>query len=248
MSHRLAEASEASGNEEYEAAAYHHLGIIAEEQRDFETARKSLDIKEKQGNEHGDATTYHNLGAIAKEQRDFETAKKWYRKSLDIKEKQGNEHDAASTYHQLGMIAEEQRDFETAKKWYRKSLDIKEKQDNEHDAALTYHQLGMIAQKLKYIGFLILHAVLSDGYRPYSGHFQCKLPILKVILFYCLFKDSYHRDMPENESFSDAGCPEENRPFHPGHNMLCPDVSRRFISGIPDDALPPLSAANIPIL
>src|SRR2546422_8102194 len=44
------------------ASTYHQLGNIAQEQRDFATARewylKSLAIKEKQGNLHGAASTY----------------------------------------------------------------------------------------------------------------------------------------------------------------------------------------------
>ena len=147
----LAEFAVGCGDAKMEAVAYHQLGIIAEEQRDFKTAetwyKKSLAIKEKQGNEHGAASTYHQLGRIAQEQRDFKTAETWYKKSLAIEEKQGNEHGAASTYHQLGRIAEEQRDFKTAETWYKKSLAIFEKQGNEHGAASTYHQLGIIAQE-----------------------------------------------------------------------------------------------------
>ena len=56
-------------------AAYHQLGMIAQEQRDFASAeqwyRKALAIEEKQGDEHGAAITYHYLGSIAQEQRDF---------------------------------------------------------------------------------------------------------------------------------------------------------------------------------
>ena len=60
---------EKHGNEHGAAITYHHLGIIAEEQRDFTTAEewylKSLAIFEKQGDEHGAARTYHHLGMIA---------------------------------------------------------------------------------------------------------------------------------------------------------------------------------------
>ena len=91
----------------YAATTYHQLGMIAQEQRDFATARewylKSLAIKEKQGDLHGAASTYHQLGRIAEEQRDFATAREWYLKSLAISEKQGDLHGAAMTYHQLGM-------------------------------------------------------------------------------------------------------------------------------------------------
>jgi len=133
-----------------EASAYHQLGRVAEEQRDFATARewylKSLAIDEKQGGLHRAASTYNQLGIIAQKQRDFATAREWYLKSLAIEEKQGNPRGAASTYHQLGMIAQEQRDFATAREWYLKSLAIEEKQGNLHGAASTYHQLGMLAE------------------------------------------------------------------------------------------------------
>jgi len=145
----LAQHRAAHANWKGEAGAYHQLGMIAAEQRDFETARewylKSLAISEKQGNLRGAATTYHQLGIIAAEQRDFETAREWYLKSLAIEEKHGNLRGAATTYHQLGRIAEEQRDFETAREWYLKSLAIKEKQGDMQGAALGYAQLGRIA-------------------------------------------------------------------------------------------------------
>ncbi len=76
--------------QEVRAAAYHQLGIIAQEQRDFADAdawyRKSLAIKEQQGNAQGAARTYHQLGRIAQEQRDFADAEAWCRKSLAISE------------------------------------------------------------------------------------------------------------------------------------------------------------------
>jgi len=40
--HRYTEANKASGDKEGEAGAYHQLGVIAQEQRDFETARKMV--------------------------------------------------------------------------------------------------------------------------------------------------------------------------------------------------------------
>ncbi len=148
---KLCEWANKSGDEEWEGAAFHALGVIAQEQRDFETAekwyQKSLALKEKQSNEHGAANTCHNLGTIAQEQRDSEAAEKWYRKALEIFENQGNEHGAASIYHNLGTIAQEQGDSEAAGKWYRKSLGIFEKQGNEHGAASVCNNLGTIAQE-----------------------------------------------------------------------------------------------------
>jgi tetratricopeptide (TPR) repeat protein len=132
-----------------EAGAYHQLGIIATEQRDFATAQewylKSLDIKGKQGDLQGAASTYHTLGTVALEQRDFATAGEWYLKSLAISEKQNIPHLAAKTYYQLGKIAQEQQDFAAAREWNLKTLAIEEKQGNLEGAASTYHQLGVIS-------------------------------------------------------------------------------------------------------
>ena len=47
--------------------------------------------------------------------------------------------------------------------------------------------------KLKYIRFIILHIILSKGYRPYSEHFLCKLLILINISLSLCFADSYSR-------------------------------------------------------
>lgn len=133
--------------------AYHLLGVIAKERRDFETAEdyysKSLSTKKKYGAESDTARTFHQLGMIAEEKRDFETAEYWFQKSLVIENKNENEHGAGITYHQLGRVAQERRDFETAEKWYHKSLAIEKVHGNDFGAAITYHQLGRIAQERK---------------------------------------------------------------------------------------------------
>lgn len=133
------------------AGAFHQMGILAQEQRDFEAAetwyKKALAVKEKQGNERGMASVYHQLGILAQKQRNFEAAEAWYQKALVVEEKQEDKRGMAGTYHQLGILAQEQRNFEAAEAWYKESLAIEEKQGNEHGAASTYHQLGRIAQE-----------------------------------------------------------------------------------------------------
>ncbi len=134
-----------------EAAAYHMLGMIAQERLGLAAAErwygKSLAIEEKHGNEYGAACTYHQLGRIAEERRDLMAAEQWYRQSLALWEKHGNEHGVASAYHQLGGIAEEQRDFETAEHYYQKVLLVREKLGDEYSSAVTCYQLGVIAEK-----------------------------------------------------------------------------------------------------
>jgi len=146
---RLAEHHRGRGEREDEAAAYHQLGMIAQERRDFASAEtwylKSLEISERLDIDSYAASTYHQLGVIAEEGRNFPTAETWYLKSLAISERLDIDSYAANTYHQLGVIAQERRDFASAETWYLKSLEIKEKQGNEHGAASTYGQLGIIA-------------------------------------------------------------------------------------------------------
>jgi len=124
---RLAEDRRAKAHKEGEAGAYHQLGMIAEERRDFDEAQKwyqkSLAIFEKLGNEHGAASTYHQLGRIAEERRDFDEAQKWYQKSLAIEEKLGNEHGAASSYGQLGLLALERSRFVEGAQWLIRCID-----------------------------------------------------------------------------------------------------------------------------
>ena len=145
---RLAVHHASRGDSEGESGAYHQLGVVAEDQRDFAAARdwylKSLVIEEKRGSQEGVAVSYHQLGLLAQEQRDFGAAQEWYLKSLAIVERQGPEAGAAA-YHQLGRVAEEQRDLGTAREWYLKSLAIKEKEGDLPGAASTYNQLGNVA-------------------------------------------------------------------------------------------------------
>jgi tetratricopeptide (TPR) repeat protein len=148
----LAQHHAARANWRGEGVAYHQLGMIAQEQRDFTAARewylKSLAVSENQSNLNYAAATYHCLGIIAQEQRDFAAAREWYLKSLAIFEKQGDYLVfAAKTYHELGTLAKEQRDFTTAREWHLKSLDISEKQGHLDVAARTYHELGTLAKE-----------------------------------------------------------------------------------------------------
>jgi len=148
---QLAKAANKYNDIQGEAAAYHQLGMIAQERRDFNAAegwyKKSLEIALKQGNEHYAASTYHQLGRVAQERLDLNAAEGWYKKSLEIELKQGIEYGAALAYHQLGMVAQKRRDFDAAEGWYKKSLDIELKQGNEHVAASNYHQLGIVAHE-----------------------------------------------------------------------------------------------------
>ena len=132
-----------------EAAAYHQLGRVAEEQREFKSAEdwylKSLAVKDRPQDSHVGAT-YHQLGMIAQELKDFETATDWYLKSLAIAEKEEDMSAIASEHHQLGIVAEILGDIDSAEASYLKSLAIKQRLNNVGELAITWTGLAHIAE------------------------------------------------------------------------------------------------------
>jgi tetratricopeptide (TPR) repeat protein len=133
------------------AVAYHNLGVVAEEQRQFDTAinyyQKALKIYEEAGDWHSAASDYHQLGIVAQKQRQFDAAIEYYQKALKIYEDSGDLRNAASEYHQQGRVAEEQQQFDTAIEYYQKALKIYEDSGDLRNAASDYHQLGRVAEE-----------------------------------------------------------------------------------------------------
>ena len=133
------------------AVAYHQLGNVGYQQRQFEQARqyylKALKIKKDAGNLYNAASDYHQLGMVAQEQREFEQAQQYYLKALKITEDAGDLYNAATVYHQLGNGAYEQRQFEQAQQYHFKALKIYEDAGDFYKAATTYHQLGRIVEE-----------------------------------------------------------------------------------------------------
>lgn len=138
-------------DDEERTMVYHQLGVIAQEQWNFESAKtwykKSLDVYKENYNKLFSAYTYHQLGTITQWQRNFTLAEEYYMKSLKIKIKYKDEEGIANTCDQLGILAWEQQDFKLAKKWCEESLEIWKKHGDKRRTAGTYHQLGVIAQE-----------------------------------------------------------------------------------------------------
>ncbi|MGB7314626.1 MAG: CHAT domain-containing protein, partial [Nodosilinea sp.] len=70
------------------AGTYHQMGIVAQEQRQFEQAQQyyqqALDLKIEFGDRFSQASTYHQMGRVAQEQRHFEQAQQYYQQALDL--------------------------------------------------------------------------------------------------------------------------------------------------------------------
>ncbi len=132
------------------APIYHQLGMVAQEQRQWEQAeqyyRKTLQIKIDFNDRREQASTYHQLGRVAQEQRQWERAEQYYQKTLQIRA-DFNDHEQAATYGQLGNMALEQRQWAQAEQYYRKALQIHIDFNDHHSQASTYHNLSMVAQQ-----------------------------------------------------------------------------------------------------
>lgn len=143
--------SEELGDRTNMGAAYHQLGIVAEERGRYDEAlewyRKSLEILEEAGDRANMAVSYHQLGIVAQEGGRYEEALEWYRKSLEILEQLGDRPRMAASYHQLGNLSHLRGSYEDALKWYCKSLEIEEELGSRGGMAGSYHQLGRMAHR-----------------------------------------------------------------------------------------------------
>ncbi|MCP4702710.1 MAG: tetratricopeptide repeat protein [Gammaproteobacteria bacterium] len=166
------------------ATIYHQLGMVAQEQRQWQQAaeyyQKALDIKIEFNDRYEQAGTCHQLGRVAQEQRQWQQAAEYYQKALDIKIEFNDRHSQASTCHQLGMVAQKQQQWQQAAEYYQKALDIQIEFNDRHSQAFTYHQLGIVAQEQRqwqqaaeyYQKALDIKIEFSDRYSQASTYHQ----------------------------------------------------------------------------
>jgi tetratricopeptide (TPR) repeat protein len=90
--------------------SYHHLGRLAQDRQDYDTAeplyRRALDIAERIGDQAGTATSYHQLGVLAQLRGDYDTAEPLYRRALEIFERIGHQAGTATSYANLSSFSE----------------------------------------------------------------------------------------------------------------------------------------------
>ncbi len=110
------------------ASTYHQLGIVAQQLREWEEARRNyqqaLAILVEYSDRYSQASTYHQLGRVAQALREWEEARRNYQQALAIKIEYSDRYNQASTYHNLGMLAEELGELEEAKANYLQALQI----------------------------------------------------------------------------------------------------------------------------
>ncbi|CAF1063376.1 unnamed protein product [Didymodactylos carnosus] len=136
------------------ASVYHNIGLVHDNQGDYEKAlksyEKSLEIKliSLPPNHPDIAATYNNMGLVHKNQGDYEEALKTYEKSLEIKmiSLQQNHPSIATTYNNIGEVHDNQGDYEKALKSYEKALEIYliSLPPNHPSIAATYNNIGLV--------------------------------------------------------------------------------------------------------
>jgi tetratricopeptide (TPR) repeat protein len=133
------------------ASIYHQLGVVAQEQRQWEQAehyyQQALQIKIEYNARYEQAHIYHQLGMVAQEQRQWPQAEHYYQQALQIYIEYNDRYEQADTYHQLGRVAQEQRQWQQAEQYYQQALQIYIEYNARYEQASTYHQLGRVAQE-----------------------------------------------------------------------------------------------------
>ncbi|MDB9375156.1 tetratricopeptide repeat protein [Nodularia sphaerocarpa] len=137
----------------WQAGTYHQLGIVAQNLREYEQARRNyqqaLNIKIEYGDRYSQASTYHNLGIVAEELREYEQAQRNYQLALNIKIEYGDRYSQASTYHNLGIVAQFLGEYEQARRNYQQALNICIEYGDRYNQAKIYDNLGYLAKELR---------------------------------------------------------------------------------------------------
>ncbi|WP_129677652.1 tetratricopeptide repeat protein [Candidatus Chloroploca sp. Khr17] len=168
----------------WRATPYHHLGIVAQAQRQWAQAegfyQQALAIFIEFNDRYAQASTYHQLGRVAEEQRQWAQAERFYQQALALKIEFNDRYAQAGTYHQLGRVAEEQRQWAQAERFYQQALALFIEFNDRYAQARTYHQLGIVAQEQRqwaeaerfYQQALALFIEFNDRYAQASTYHQ----------------------------------------------------------------------------
>ncbi len=130
---------------------YHQLGMVAQEQREWQKAgdyyQQAIQICIEFNDRYEQAFTFHQLGMVAEEQREWQKAEGYYQQALEIKIEFNDRYSQASTFHQLGMVAEKQREWQKAEDYYQQAIQIYIEFNDRYSQAFTFHHLGRVAEE-----------------------------------------------------------------------------------------------------
>jgi tetratricopeptide (TPR) repeat protein len=166
------------------SSAYHYLGHLAQEKRQWEEAegyyRSALEIEQEQSNRANQAAIYRNLGHLLFRQRQWTQSKDYYQHALDIYTELNEPLEQANIYHNMGMVEQDLRQWKTAEQYHKKALSIYNELKDRHHKAKTFHQLGSVSQAQRqwdhaeayYHKMLEIFTDLNDRYHQAIAYHQ----------------------------------------------------------------------------
>ncbi len=90
------------------AIVYHQLGVVAQEQRQWEQAeqycQQALQIRIEYNDRYSQADTYHQLGMVAHEQEQFQQARKYFLKALEVYEAYNDTYNGGIVLRSLARL------------------------------------------------------------------------------------------------------------------------------------------------
>jgi len=143
------------GEVEKEAVAWHQLGRVAEEARDWDEAercyKQALTIREFIQELPELAKTCNQLGMVAKSAGRPQEAEQWLRRAIELKEKHSTPSDFASSLNNLAFLYLSQNRLDEAEDYARRALAIKETLDLSSKPWKTYGILAQLAEKREHM-------------------------------------------------------------------------------------------------
>jgi tetratricopeptide (TPR) repeat protein len=162
-----------------EAVAWHQLGMVAEEAKDWDEAercyRESLKLEEQMNNPKGVAQTCNQLARVAAGAGRLEDAERWYLRTIEHAEYLPDQ--GAKVYSNLANLYLTQNRLDEAEQYALKALAIKEQLDLSAKPWTTYNILARItARQGRAAEAAQWRRKGQDSYAAYAGSSQSVQP------------------------------------------------------------------------
>src|SRR5207248_1339006 len=103
------------------ASIYHNLGIVAQDQRQWEPAeqhyQQTLQISNTSHVRYANTAKHHHLRILDQEQQQSYQAEQYFQHALQIDNEYTDRNANARTYHHLGRVAQDQRQWGQAEQY-----------------------------------------------------------------------------------------------------------------------------------
>ena len=140
-------------SKKYKAKTYSNIGIIYDEQGNYQEALKnyfaSLKIREEMGDKMGIASSDNNIGLVYAAHGNYPEALKKYFICMKIMEAMGNKQGEAGSDNNIGLVYYNQGNYSEALKHFLASLKIRETMGNKQAIAASYNNIGIVYENQK---------------------------------------------------------------------------------------------------